>query len=553
MNSTPVVFLAFANDLHHPHRFLEALEPEKLGIQESLGNFFAEGGIVYAAPSSHPEWMMEDLIHFHEDLAIFHFSGHANGTRLQLEDSSDEAASLHRERLRDLLKNAPKLQLVVLNACATAGQIQVLKDIGIPAVIATHYPIDDDLAHKFGIRLYQGIGKGLALGDAFDKALAVVDPANKLGTNYRATFKWGDQGYDFSLNPWALFVSHPEIRQWRLPVPQGGAIDLSSQVPRALKRSEFVGREQDLRTLMHLLQRESSVLLLNGLGGIGKTTLAKEYVYRHQNEYRHIAWVNVLQDPNISDPTSGSAYSSIANNTSLFAKLGLAFDTEMSEKDRFELVVAEMNKQEGPNLLVIDNVGASILDIHDALPKAPRWKILTTSRLELAPFSTHYLDELSLEEAERLFTTLYPEGKNCSQDVQDLLTHIGCHTLTIELLARLCMEYPSLSPAGILQRLSDKQFEQLSQSVWSHHSKREIAVYSYLMGAFSLSLLTEDEQQQLIQWAVLPSVFVDWETMLQLFNIDPDKKDDFEKPCVGYGKKDGSRGRRKQGGIAATK
>ncbi|MDP5170058.1 MAG: hypothetical protein NWR72_07420 [Bacteroidia bacterium] len=60
MNSSPVVFLAFANDLHESHRFLDALEPEKLGIQESLGNFFAQGGIVYTAPSSHTEWMMED-------------------------------------------------------------------------------------------------------------------------------------------------------------------------------------------------------------------------------------------------------------------------------------------------------------------------------------------------------------------------------------------------------------------------------------------------------------------------------------------------------------
>ncbi|MEZ4825063.1 MAG: CHAT domain-containing protein [Bacteroidia bacterium] len=520
MNSSPVIFLAFANDFHNSHRFLEALEPEKVGIQESLGNFFAEGGIVYTAPSSHPEWMLEDILHFHNDLVVFHFSGHANGTHLQLEDPADEQTSLHKDRLRDLLRSMPKLQLIVLNACATSGQVQVLKDIGIPAVIATHHSVSDDLAHRFGIHLYQGMGKGLALGEAFDKALAIVDPANKFGTNYRATFKWEEQGQDFSLNPWALFVADPEVLHWRIPTPQGGAIDLSIQVPKALKRTEFVGREKDLRKLMHLLQRESSVLLLNGLGGIGKTTLAKEYVYRHQNEYRHIAWVNVLHDPHASDTSSGSAYSAIANHTSLFAQLGIPFNTEISEEDRFKQVVAEMNKREGPNLLVIDNAGSSILAIHEELPKAPRWKILTTSRLELDPFTTYYLDELSLEEAERLFTTLNPKGKNHAQDVQDLLRHIGCHTLTIELLARLCEEYPSILPAGVLKRLKDKQFEQFAQSVWSHHSKREVAVYGYLMAAFSISQLTEAEQQQLTQWAVLPSVFVDGETLIWLFNVD---------------------------------
>ena len=536
MNSKPVVFLAFANDLHRPNRFLEALEPEKVGIQTALGNFSSEGGIVYTAPSSHPDWMMEDLIHFHQDLTIFHFSGHANGTQLQLEDPKDEQAFLHNERLRDLLKNAPNLQLVVLNACATVGQVQVLKDIGIPAVIATNFLVEDKKASMFGTRLYQGIGKGIALADTFDKALAAVDPSKKKIVDIRG-FELEDPGNKSLLKPWALFDSGSQIQDWRLPTSQGRVVDLSTQVPRALKRTEFVGREEDLRKLMHMLQRESSVLLLNGLGGIGKTTLAKEYVYRHQNEYRHIAWVNALQDQNSPDTFSQSAYSALANHTGLFAQLDIPFDREMPKEDRFRLIVAEMNRREGPNLLVLDNVGSSILTHYEDLPKAPGWKILATSRQELTPFSTYYLDELPMEEAERLFTNLYPEGKKYAQDIQHLLNHIGRHTLTIELLARLCAEYPSIHPAGILKHLKDKQFTEISQSIWTHHSKREIEIYGYLMAAFSLTSLTKEELNQLIQWAVLPSVFIDWELIVQLFNVDSLEGNSFEKALRGLWKK----------------
>ena len=497
---------------------------------------FQREGLCIQRPSSHPDWMMEDLIHFHQDLTIFHFSGHANGTQLQLEDPTDDQAFLHKERLRDLLKNAPKLQLVVLNACATSGQVQALKDIGIPAVIATNFPVEDEKASMFGTRLYQGIGKGIALADAFDKALAAADPSNKKLINIRG-FELEDPESNSPLNPWALFDSGSQIQDWRLPTPQGRVIDLSSQVPRALKRTEFVGREEDLRKLMHMLQRESSVLLLNGLGGIGKTTLAKEYVYQHQNEYRHIAWVNILQDQNSPDTFSQSAYTALANHIGLFSQLEIPFDREMPEKDRFRTIVAEMNRREGPNLLVLDNVGSSILTYYEDLPKAPGWKILATSRQELTPFSTYYLDELPMEEAERLFTNLYPDGKKYAPDVQDLLNHIGRHTLTIELLARLCAEYPSIHPAGILKRLQDKQFQQLSQSVWSHHSKREIEVYGYLMAAFSLTSLSEEELHQLIQWAVLPSVFTDWETILQLFKVDSLEVNSFENALRGLRKK----------------
>ncbi|MEY2834377.1 MAG: hypothetical protein RLZZ557_39, partial [Bacteroidota bacterium] len=65
---------------------------------------------------------------------------------------------------------------------------------------------------------------------------------------------------------------------------------LTLDIP-ALDPAEVVGRERELRDLRELLLNRHDALLVNGLGGIGKTTLARAYVHAHLDDYQHIAWV----------------------------------------------------------------------------------------------------------------------------------------------------------------------------------------------------------------------------------------------------------------------
>src|SRR3954463_331603 len=54
----------------------------------------------------------------------------------------------------------------------------------------------------------------------------------------------------------------------------------------------FLGREDDLIAVHNKLFNEQNLLLLvNGEGGIGKTTLASRYYLTYQDEYQHLAWV----------------------------------------------------------------------------------------------------------------------------------------------------------------------------------------------------------------------------------------------------------------------
>jgi tetratricopeptide (TPR) repeat protein len=70
------------------------------------------------------------------------------------------------------------------------------------------------------------------------------------------------------------------------------------QVPHG-RNEYFTGRETEIKTLRTNLRQTrfgAIIQAISGLGGVGKTALAVEYVYVHREEYRHIFWIGAESD-----------------------------------------------------------------------------------------------------------------------------------------------------------------------------------------------------------------------------------------------------------------
>ena len=53
---------------------------------------------------------------------------------------------------------------------------------------------------------------------------------------------------------------------------------------------KFIGREKELHDLHTYLLQNLPTVVVNGIGGIGKTSLAKQYMICHGHHYDHIFW-----------------------------------------------------------------------------------------------------------------------------------------------------------------------------------------------------------------------------------------------------------------------
>lgn len=107
--------------------------------------------------------------------------------------------------------------------------------------------------------------------------------------------------------------------------------------------SNLVGREQQLQAIdEHLKQHQ--LLLLHGIGGIGKTTLAKAYISRTYDLYDHIAYVEIV----------GSIADSLLIQLGNSHDINLNFDSKLEPEERFSALI-ETLRHIPRLLLVLDN------------------------------------------------------------------------------------------------------------------------------------------------------------------------------------------------------
>ncbi len=127
-----------------------------------------------------------------------------------------------------------------------------------------------------------------------------------------------------------------------------------------------IGREDDLAALRTRFASDR-VQVLAGMGGVGKTSLARAYAHRHRNDYRLVWWIRA-EDPAAID-TEFRSLLDVLLPPGDSAKVG----------DARAFVFTLLAQQHHPWLLVLDNVPDPAA-ANGLLPPTGRGHVLITSR-----------------------------------------------------------------------------------------------------------------------------------------------------------------------------
>ncbi len=213
-----LIFFAYANSQDHP---LPTLGEEDKSVHDILSqrafrdNHFNINRFSFATVNE----IIDYLTDFKENICLFHYSGHAGKDNLLIEDQEANANGI-----AQLLLECPNLKLVVLNGCSTKGQVDILLneegDHGIPAVIATSRPIDDQAATRFAISFYKSLADHFStIGDAFKTAMAAVKVSSDVEYDYNQHRGIKAKSTDNNQPLWGIYCRHqvPENLDWTLP------------------------------------------------------------------------------------------------------------------------------------------------------------------------------------------------------------------------------------------------------------------------------------------------------------------------------------------------
>ncbi|MCX6051106.1 MAG: NB-ARC domain-containing protein [Campylobacterales bacterium] len=271
------------------------------------------------------------------------------------------------------------------------------------------------------------------------------------------------------------------------------------------------GRDEDLKDLEKLLQKNNHLALINGFGGIGKTTLASKYYLNSQNIYDNMYWME---------------FSNSLKETFVNFHLTLFEETSnLSEDEIVSKVLHKINNTHGHNLLVIDNVHDNKnTELIESINN--NCKVLITSRKSFESIETLELKILSLESSKKIFKKYYT--KECNENTLDeIIKKTAGHALTVELLAKASNKNKRKSLEDILAHMLEVGFD-LSKVL--NENFDESLVVEQLVKRFEDDLKDLNDTQKLIlqNLSILTAQEFNEKKFLTWMGVDEDDYDNYE-------------------------
>lgn len=260
-------------------------------------------------------------------------------------------------------------------------------------------------------------------------------------------------------------------------------------------RGLFVGREEEIDQIACLLKDEH-VLFLQGMGGIGKSEIAKGYAKTYRDQYDTVIFAGYTE----------SLVELVNGNEIPIENLRRSTETESPEDFFQRKLQALKTLSSSRTLLIIDNFDVDEDPHLEELISGP-YHLLITTRNEHCDYPTLCIGKIKdFTKVRYIFTSNYGRTLPAKEmdTVDEILRLVNCHTITVELIAKQ-MRASFVKPGKMLELLKGGGTNtNLKERVKREGSAVQHTSFDYIRELFQLSGLSDAEKHILCCMCMVP-------------------------------------------------
>ena len=409
--------------------------------------------------------------------------------------------TIDRSRVNDVLKGKRKTW-----PRDTGETYTGVFDLANPESIASEKGENEESVFDLLKQLLAGNG----FNELIDKWIRIIDKGNK--STEKENFATSECSYkefvlmmlnhvDRNSRRGAIHTIVPKFQEYNKPPAQSEKLQLklTHTMPKAFRN--FIAREKEFEKMNKLLS-VNHYLILEGMGGIGKTELAKQYAYKHSSQYDAIQFIRF----------SHSIEDTIANKLE-FDNIDEKWYFDKYEPDEaieilFAKKLSALCSCANRNLIVIDNGGAIHIEEKLAAPNG-EYDVICTTR-EKSCGSVLEITAMPVEDLLRLFCEYYklPLSVDDEPAVRDVISLVLGHTMTVMIIA-LAIHRCDITPQEMLERLQNGFDPKLRTEISIKKAdlndrERKAVMYEHLANLFDMTKMNQNESFIMTNMAIAP-------------------------------------------------
>lgn len=277
----------------------------------------------------------------------------------------------------------------------------------------------------------------------------------------------------------------------------------------------FIGREKELAELDHRL-REEKAIFLYGIGGIGKSEIAKQYAILNAHKYQNVLYWTFNND----------FESTICQDDSVSISNISRVEDESDHSYCWRKLRAIKGCLQNNNLIIIDNLNNRLEDVlHQEV-----WEFLLTFPCEIivTTRSNQIEHELAIREISDFNMLKKIFSYNCSyQDNQEeyvdkIIRSVDGHTLLLELIAKQTFA-AERSPKDTLELLEKHGIHGTGKEtvgmIKDGHRTRE-TVFNHMRSIFSMSDMSFEQKLMITKASFLPELGISSKDFCAYYRIE---------------------------------